>query len=38
MPKLKHEIVFTNPNTGKENKVMLTGIADFFELASPITR
>jgi hypothetical protein len=38
MPKLRHEIEVTNPNTGKVNKVMLQGIADFFGLASPTTR
>jgi hypothetical protein len=38
MPKLRHEIEVTNPNTGKTSKVMLQGIADFFGLASPTTR
>jgi hypothetical protein len=38
MPKLKHEISVTNPNTGIENKIILSGISDFFGLASPTTR
>lgn len=38
MPKLRHEVEVTNPNTGKTSKVMLQGIADFFGLASPTTR
>jgi hypothetical protein len=38
MPKLRHEIEITNPNTGKISKVTLSGIADFFGLASPTTR
>jgi hypothetical protein len=38
MPKLRHDIEVTNPNTGKINKVTLSGIADFFGLASPTTR
>jgi hypothetical protein len=38
MPKLKHEIQVINPKTGIKNKVVLQGIADFFELASPTTR
>ena len=38
MPKLRHEIEVTNPNTGKTSKVMLQGIADFFGLASPTIR
>lgn len=38
MPKLQHEISVTNPNTGIVNKIMLTGISDFFGLASPTTR
>jgi hypothetical protein len=35
MPRLKHEIIIKNPNTGVENKVILQGISDFFGLASP---
>jgi len=35
MPRLKHEVEITNPKTGVKSKVTLTGIADFFELASP---
>ena len=35
MPKLQKEIEVTNPKTGVVNKVTLSGIADFFELASP---
>ena len=35
MPRLKHEVEITNPKTGIKSKVTLTGIADFFELASP---
>jgi len=38
MPKLKHEIEVTNPNTNVTSKVVLTGIADFFGYASPTTR
>jgi hypothetical protein len=38
MPKLKHEIEVTNPNTNVTSKIVLTGIADFFGLASPTTR
>lgn len=38
MPKLRHEVEITNPNTGKTSKVMLQGIADFFGLASPTAR
>ena len=30
MPKLKHTITVKNPKTKKENKVMLSGINDFF--------
>ena len=29
IPRLKHEIVVTNPNTGKENKVTLEGLQSF---------
>ena len=35
MPRLKHDVEITNPKTGIKSKVTLTGIADFFELASP---
>lgn len=35
MPKLKHEIEVTNPKTQVVNKVILQGVSDFFELASP---
>ena len=38
MPKLKHEVEVTNPNTKVTSKIVLTGIADFFGLASPTTR
>jgi hypothetical protein len=38
MPKLKHDIEITNPKTNVKSKITLTGIADFFELASPTTR
>ena len=30
MPKLYHEIVVVNPNTNKENRVILEGLKDFF--------
>ena len=30
MPKLSHEVKFVNPNTGKENTVVLEGLASFF--------
>jgi len=30
MPKLKHEVKFTNPKTKVENKVILSGLNDFF--------
>ena len=30
MPKLTHEIVVTNPKTGKDNTVVLEGLSDFF--------
>ena len=30
MPRLKHEITVKNPKTKKENKVVLSGLADFF--------
>ena len=29
IPRLKHEISVTNPNTGKENKIMLEGLQSF---------
>ena len=38
MPKLKHEIEVTNPNTNVTSKIVLTGIADFFGYASPTVR
>ena len=38
MPKLKHEVEVTNPNTNVTSKIVLTGIADFFGFASPTTR
>jgi hypothetical protein len=38
MPKLKHEVEVVNPNTNVKSKITLTGITDFFELASPTTR
>jgi hypothetical protein len=38
MPRLKHEVEVINPKTNVTSKVTLTGIADFFELASPIIR
>ncbi len=30
MPKLSHTLKVTNPNTGKENEVVLEGLASFF--------
>ena len=30
MPKLKHVIKVTNPNTGKENEIVLEGLTSFF--------
>ena len=30
MPKLSHEIVFTNPNTGIESSVVMEGLSSFF--------
>jgi hypothetical protein len=30
MPKLSHTLTVTNPNTKKENTVVLEGLADFF--------
>ena len=38
MPKLKHKIEVTNPKTNIKSPVVLQGIGDFFELASPTTR
>jgi len=38
MPKLEQKIEVTNPKTNKVSTVTLSGIADFFELASPIAR
>ena len=38
MPKLKHEVEVTNPNTNVTSKIVLTGIADFFGYASPTAR
>jgi len=35
MPKLKHEIEVTNPKTQVVSKIVLQGVSDFFELASP---
>jgi hypothetical protein len=30
MPKLSHTVKFVNPNTEKENEVLLEGLASFF--------
>ena len=30
MPKLSHTITVTNPNTGKDNEIVLEGLASFF--------
>jgi hypothetical protein len=30
MPKLSHEITFTNPNTGVESTVVMEGLSSFF--------
>jgi hypothetical protein len=38
MPKLQHEIEVTNPKTNVTSKIVLSGISDFFELASPTIR
>jgi len=38
MPKLQHEVEVKNPKTNVVNKVKLSGISDFFELASPTIR
>ena len=37
MPRLRHEMKVINPTTKVENTVVLSGLADFFESASPIT-
>ena len=29
IPRLRHDIVVTNPNTGKENKIRLEGLQSF---------
>jgi len=36
MPKLRHEIEIENPQTKVKSKVVLQGLSDFFESASPI--
>jgi len=36
MPRLRHELKVINPTTKVENTVVLSGLADFFESASPI--
>ena len=36
MPKLRHEIEIENPQTKVKSKVILQGLSDFFESASPI--
>jgi len=30
MPKLSHTVTVTNPNTGKDNEIVLEGLASFF--------
>ena len=35
MPRIKHEVEIENPKTKVKSKVMLQGLQDFFELASP---
>ena len=35
MPRIKHEIEIENPKTKVKSKVVLQGLQDFFELASP---
>jgi len=30
MPKLSHTVTVTNPNTKKENKIVLEGLQNFF--------
>ena len=37
MPRLRHEIEVTNPVTNVKSKVVLSGLNDFFESASPTT-
>ena len=37
MPRLRHELEITNPVTNVKSKVVLSGLNDFFESASPIT-
>ena len=37
MPRLRHEVEVTNPVTKVKSKVVLSGLNDFFESASPIT-
>jgi len=36
MPRLRHEFEVENPNTKVKNKVVLEGLRDFFQSASPI--
>ena len=35
MPRIKHEVEVENPKTKVKSKVVLQGLRDFFELASP---
>ena len=35
MPRIKHEIEIENPKTKVKSKIVLQGLQDFFELASP---
>jgi hypothetical protein len=35
MPRIKHEVEIENPNTKVKSKIVLQGLRDFFELASP---
>jgi len=37
MPRVRYETEVTNPTTGVKSKVVFSGLADFFESASPIT-
>ena len=37
MPRLRHEVEVTNPVTNVKSKVVLSGLNDFFESASPTT-
>jgi hypothetical protein len=30
VPRLKHEVKVTNPNTGKENDIVVEGLSSFF--------